>query len=104
MPPSMVVMWWEKKKLKVARSPKLPTFLPFISAPVDSQASSTTMRLCRRAISMMLPISHGFPRRCTGMMAFVFFVIAFSISRTLMLKLSRSTSTSTGTAPTCMMG
>ena len=44
-------------------------------------------------------MSQGWPKRWTGMMAFVRFVTAFSMSAGSMLKVFGSTSTKTGTAP-----
>ncbi len=98
IPPSPVVMILFAKKEKVAISPKLPTLLPLNSAPWASAQSSITFRSCFFAISMMPSISHACPYTCTGMIALVLGLIAFSISSGEMVQLSRSTSTSTGVA------
>ena len=53
-PPSPVVMWWLKKKLKVPASPRAPTLVPSMVAPCAPQASSSSRGLWAR---------HGLPSR-----------------------------------------
>ncbi len=48
---------------------------------------------------MMGSMSHGWPKRCTGMIAFVLGVIAPAILSASMRAVSSRTSTSTGFAP-----
>ena len=92
-------------KLKVARSPKVPTFCPFvcrtqgITAILDQPQNRT---FAKRGHDVEI---EGIPQ---GMrkhtMALVFGVIAASILSASMLWVRKSTSTNTGTAPNCKMG
>ncbi len=80
MPPSpKPPRFFEGKKLKQPKSPMEPARRPRYSEPIACAASSITMRLCRRATSMMGSMSAIWPYRCTGMIARVFPVIAASI-------------------------
>ena len=56
-----------------------PTFFPPIAAPTAWQASSITFSPCRSAIAWIAAISAGWPKMCTGRIAFVFGVIFASI-------------------------
>ena len=68
--------------------------------PIAWQQSSTTLKLCFLAIAIIDSISQGCPYKWTGMIAFVFGVIASSIFLGSILNVSGSISTKTGLAPT----
>jgi len=59
IPPSPVVIFLFEKKLKHAKSPREPHFLPLYSAPGACAASSITNRLCSLAIELIESISQG---------------------------------------------
>ena len=67
-------------KLNIPAFPRPPTFFPLISAPCSSAASSITKTLLFFAILLISSIFAGCPYKCTGTMALVFDVIAFSIA------------------------
>ncbi len=80
MPPSPnPPRFFDGKKLKQPKSPIDPARRPLYSEPMACAASSTTIRLCRRATSMIGSISAICPYRCTGMIARVLSVTAASI-------------------------
>ncbi len=87
--------------LNADMSPKLPTVLPPVSAKCASAQSSTTLRLCFFAISIISGILHGRPKVWTGIIHFVCGVICFSISPGSILYVSGSTSTNFTLSPVC---
>ena len=60
-PPSPHVMTLFPAKLKIAKSPKVPTFCFFTLAPNDSAASSTSGIFFLFVISFISFILHGNP-------------------------------------------
>ncbi len=99
IPPSPVVMILRGWKLKQPACPIIPHLCPRYSAPSAQAASSITNRPWSRAICKIGFMSAGWPKRCTGMMAFVRVVMAGRICRTSTLYVARSMSTNTGVAP-----
>ena len=82
----VLAFWLElKKKLNVETCPNPPTGTPSYFAPWASHASSIIGRACLAEMTWSASMSQGFPRRCTGMMARVFGVMAASIASVLML-------------------
>ena len=100
-PPSPVVMLFLGWKLKQVKSANVPTFCPPTVAPSDGAASSTTFSPSPCARSMIAGRSAASPIWSTGMIAFVFGVIAASISSGVVLYVFGSMSTKTGLAPAC---
>ena len=100
MPPSPAPpRFFEGKKLKQPRDPKLPVAFPRQRDPIDWAASSITGNRRAWAISKIASIFAGSPNRWTGMIARVRLVIAFSIRPGSRLKSSGLMSTRTGRAP-----
>ena len=99
-PPSPEVIALRGCSENEPKSPNVPTCFPLYVAPSAHAASSITKRECFFAILIIDSISQASPNSCTGIIALVLVVIAFSILVTSILKLSRSTSTNIGVAPT----
>ena len=91
-------------KLKQPKSPKVPTFFPFMEAPGACAQSSTTRSLCFSAIFITAAMSTGMPRRCTTRRTLVRGVIFRSMSFGSITQVCGSMSAQTSFAPVVPKG
>ncbi len=94
-PAEIVLFTWSDA---IAIWPIEPSGLPLKVAPTDCETSSSTFRLCLRAIASSASILAGFPCRCTAISTRVRGVMCRSISAGSRLK-DESISAQMGSAP-----
>ena len=89
-------------KAGVPISPNVPTFCPLYVEPNASQVSSINRKFSFLQILQIISKLKGLPKVCANMIAFVFLVIAVSVSTDIIS--FRSISINTGIAPNCIEG